>query len=327
MPDPITHYVFGEQVLSDLPSEIGDMIDVSIFERALQGPDPWSTLGFWGGWTKRYAVRSGIMHKTHTGAFLRGLLREATGESAVPVFSYLAGFLCHYCLDKNAHPYIICKGGVYDGTPETYSQRGGHVRLERAIDSFFARRVYRCPPWCFPFVDRVFKHRRLPESLRLPLERVFERVYDWEDAFDLLNRAMRCERLFYTLMRDRFGLVQWLLRPLSHGANNYCLYSYYRRDIDPTVLDYMNDKNDTWYHPFAPSIAYTDSFFELFERSKKQAAAMIAQAYACAFDGREVDGALFGDDNYSTGLPCDDIRNENQPVCEPLIYKNYYQNG
>ncbi len=326
MPDPVTHYVFGTQLLSRLPSEVRDNIDLPIFERAVQGPDPWSTLGFWGGKNKRYAVRSSIMHKQNTGAFLRALMQEAKGDCAKLTFSVLAGFLCHYCLDKNAHPFIICKGGEYDGTKETYHLRGGHVRLERSIDSLYIRRVYKKAPWRFSLAKNIFRLKQLPEGLRLPLERAFKQVYNWDNGFDLFNRALWYERIFYTLMQDPFGLVQTLFRPLSHGSNNYCVYSYYRRETDPKILDYLNEKHTTWHHPLDHSLSYTDSFFDLLEKSEKEAKEMITDAYNSIFCGQETGELPFLNYNYSTGFMCDDSRNKNAPAFEPLVYKNYYQN-
>ncbi len=326
MPDPVTHYTFGKQVFSRLPSEIQQQIDLSVYERALQGPDPWSDLGFWGGKAKQYAVRSGILHTQKTGLFLQELMRQAQGDCKKPVFSLLAGFLCHYCLDKTTHPYIICKGGVYDGTKTTRHLRGGHVRLERSIDSYYIRRIYKKTPWRFSLAKNIFKCKRYPESLREPLDTVFKQVYNWENGFDLFNRALHDERLFYSLMQDPCGIVHYLLRLVSFGSNNYCLYSYYRRETDSSQLDYLNEKHLLWHHPFNPNTAYTDSFLELFEQATAEALRMIAKGYDIIFASKACGVLTFGEFNYSTGLPCEDERNSKEPVCEPLIYKNQYKN-
>ena len=326
MPDPVTHHYFGTEVLSSLAPEVSAMIAPSVFERALQGPDPWSTLGFWGGKEKSYAAHSMKMHGQKAGAFLQALLKEACEAQSPETFSFLAGFLCHYCLDKKAHPYIICKSGQYDGTAETYPQRGGHVRMERSIDSYYIRRVYNKKPWRFSLSKNIFRYKKLPEALRLPLDRAFKQVYGWERGFDLFNRALRCERLFYRLMQDPLGLVQLLLRPISHGANNYCVYSYYRRETDPARLDYLNEKHTPWHHPCDPTIASTESFAELFAKAKEDAVEMILTAWRIVRGEQNAAELPFGDYHYSTGFACNDSRNENKPVYEPLPYKNYYQN-
>ena len=77
MPDPVTHFVFGQQVMAQLPEEIQKATEKPVYERALQGPDPWSTLGFFGGKRKRYARRGAEMHRTKTGQYLIALTKQA----------------------------------------------------------------------------------------------------------------------------------------------------------------------------------------------------------------------------------------------------------
>lgn len=327
MPDPVTHYVFGRQVLALLPEDIRDAVELPVFDRSVQGPDPWSTIGFFGGKKKQYASRSGIMHKTNTGLFLRTLAQKVGKDPTAPGFSVLAGMICHYCLDRLAHPYIICKGGEYDGTEQTRSQNGGHVRLERAIDSYYIRRVYGKVPWHFPMPMRIMRLRKLPESLRPLLNEVYEQVYGWKDSFDLINDALGYERRFYSLMQDPFGLVHKLLRPVSGGKINYCIYSFYHRDVDSSKLDYLNEQHNPWRHPFDPSAVSTASFLDLFEQAKQDAVVMLQAAWTwIRGETQAIPEAIFGNDNYSTGLDCDDPRNLEKPVCEPLVYGGKYFN-
>lgn len=316
MPDPVAHYVFGMDVLDLLPAEVRRRIDLGIYARALQGPDPWSTIGFYGGSFKQYANRSNILHKTHTGAFLQALAEESEGNDQM--FSILAGTLCHYCLDKLVHPYIICKGGDYDGTEQTLPQKGGHVRLERAIDCKFIRTRFGKTPWFFSIPRRIMPLKCYPESLRQPLDRVYRQVYDWDQVFVGVNRSLRDERLFYGLMQDPFGIVHFLLRPLSRGKTNYCIYSYFRRDGDSEVLDYLNESHQSWTHPFDTSLTSTESFFDLYDRAREEALELIVSA------ARGV--ASFGNANYSTGLDWEDPRNQNSPAYEPLAYPHKYWN-
>lgn len=327
MPDPVTHYVFGRQVIALLPDRVCAEVELPVFDRSVQGPDPWATIGFLGGKKKRYAKRSSIMHKRDAGLFLTALLQKAGQDMTVPTFSVLAGLICHYCLDRIAHPYIICKGGEYDGTEQTRAQSGGHVRLERAIDSYYIRQVFGKTPWRFPMHRHIMGLKKLPESLRPALDEVYQQVYGWENSFDLINSSLRNERQFYALMRDPLGIVHMLLRPLSRGKTNYCIYSFYRRDVDGSRLDYLNEKRMPWHHPFDPELVSTASFFDLFEQAKQDAVTMVLEAYKWIIgDWSGLPERIFGNDSYSTGFDCADPRNMNKPVCEPLIYGGKYWN-
>lgn len=314
MPDPVTHYVFGEQVMAQLPEEIGAAVESSVFQRALQGPDPWSTLGFYGGKAKQYARRGVEMHRAKTGRFLLTLTKQAKQDKAL--FSVLAGTICHYCLDRTAHPYIIAKGGT---------QNGGHTRLERAIDSYYIRSVYGKKPWHFSLPRKIMSCKRYPETLRPGLNAVYREVYGWEEVFPLINQSFRDERRFYGLMQDPFGLVHWLLRPISGGKTNYSMYSFFHREMDRDRIDYLNEKRTPWQHPFNPSVTSSDSFFDLFEQAKKDAADMIQMAYDWVFRDAETLPA-YGNSNYSTGLDCDNPLNENEPLCQSLVYRGKYWN-
>ena len=314
MPDPVTHYVFGQQVIAQLPGDIRKAMEMPVYQRAIQGPDPWSTLGFYGGKAKRYARRGVAMHRCKTGLFLLELTRRAKQEQAL--FSVLAGTICHYCLDRHAHPYIICRGGTRDG---------GHTRLERAIDSYYIRSTYGKKPWHFSLPRQIMSCRQYPKTLRHGLNAAYKTVYGWEDAFPLINQSLRDERWFYGLMQDPFGLVHMLLRLVSGGKTNYSMYSFFHRDIHRGKLDYLNEERKPWQHPFDPSIVSTASFFDLFDRAKQEAVEMIRVAYDWIFQGGE-SMPLFENSNYSTGFDCDDPRNLRQPQCQPLAYSGKYWN-
>ena len=327
MPDPVTHYIFGQRVVAQLPEDLRSALKMPVFERALQGPDPWSTIGFYGGKNKKYAGRSNLMHKRNVGTYLIAMTEQTQKTPEAPVLSVLAGAICHYCLDKAAHPYIIAKGGEFDGTEQTRIFSGGHVRLERAIDSYYIREAFHRKPWHFSIPDQILSLRKYPESLRLPLDAVYQKVYGWDESFDLINASLRDERWFYGLMQDPLGIVHYMLRPVSGGRTNYCIYSYYHRDIDSSQLDYLNLQHQPWQHPYDHELVSTTSFLELFDAATNEAVEMICGAYAWVGGEKTVLlKDLFGNSNYSTGFDCEDDRNLSKPVCEPLSYGGKYWN-
>ncbi len=326
MPDPVTHFCFGQDVLKELSEDTVSKIDLDIFGRALQGPDSLSTIGFFGGKNKKFSVRNTVMHKQKTGAFLTALEKETEKTKLSELFSLLVGMVCHYSLDRTAHPYIICKAGDYDGTEETYHLRSGHVRLEHSIDCYFIRTRYKKTPWRFSVTDRILCLKKLPEVLRAPLDRVFNEVYGWVDGFDVFNKSLRDERLFYRLMQDPIGLVHYSLRPLSFGKTRFCMFSYYRRDTDSRRVDYMNEKHLLWHHPFDNSIESRDSFFDLYDKAKNDALEMINNCYRAVYLGENMEN-IFGNSSYSTGLDVSAPENENKPVFEPLCYGHKYWNN
>lgn len=312
MPDLIAHYYFGETVLAALGAEHAAPIDPEIFGFTCAGPDVWFSLGFLGGRNKRYAERGTIMQHEKCGAFLCALADEARARpERDALFSYLAGFLCHYCLDSRCHPYIETATGNYDGTAATRRYRGSHTRLERAIDSHILREKYGCTPWRFPFQKRVLRLRVLPQSLRAGLDAAHERVYGWKDCFSLLQRCVRDQRLFYALMKDPLGLLTPILRLADNGKSTHDLsgLTYYKKDIDGDTLDYLNNRGRTWHHFCDPSLASTDGFWSLFEKAKADCVAMIAACHAYIYADGASPAAAVGNRCYETGFDCTDFRN------------------
>lgn len=313
MPDIVTHYHFARRAREALAPEIRELLDGPILSYAALGPDPWYSLGFYGGKKKALTARGGQMQTQRTGAFLLALAEEARqAEDKAHLFSYLAGFLCHYCLDKTAHPYILCKTGDYDETrPETLPYRGAHTRLERAIDSHIIRSQYHKTPWRFPIVRRVLALKKLPEDMRQSLNRAHESVYGWPDVFDDLNRCLRDQKIFYWLMQDPFGIMAKLTPLVDNGKSHqdYRTLPYYRKDIDPALCDYLNEKKAPWPHPCDESLVSQASFPELFEKALAEVVSLISLSFRY-IRGEDVPlPQALGNASYETGFDCADPRN------------------
>ena len=322
MPDPVTHHYFSHLVLSELNDETVSIIDKPIFDRALQGPDPWSAIGFFGGNEKKHCKRSSVMHKEKTGDFFIHLTNEVKERKDPLLFSFLVGFICHYCLDKTTHPYIICKGGEYDGTKDTFCLRNGHVRIEHLIDSYYIRHYYKKEPWRFSIPKEIFKLKQYPKSFSLPLNKVFKKVYGWDNAFKLFNKSLYHQSLFYRLMQDRFGIFKFLLKFISLKNTDYTVFSYYKPEQYIGNTDYMNEGQVLWHHPYDSEIESNESFFELFNIAKEKAREIITAVYNYIYNDCEISlSALFENFNYSTGFDCDDSRNLKVPVYES-VFKN-----
>lgn len=325
MPDLVTHVWFAHEVAAALPPEIRERVDERLCAYASAGPDVWFPCGFYGGPDKALASRGGYMHENDTGAFLTALVgrcRESGARDAL--FSYLSGYLCHYCLDTAAHPYIIYRTGNYDQTPETLRYRGNHTRLERAIDVHIIREKYGSDPRLFSLVRRCLPLKRLPECLKEDLDRVYREVYGWEDAWAALNRAIRDHRLLYWLLRDTTGVLNRLTPLFDNGVSvyDYRYFSYQGRDLDGSGLDYLNLRHTPWRNFVEPSRVSAESFPELTERARREAVELISVIYNYVYR-KEGDlpsvSRRIGNASYTSGLDCRDGRNRGPGVFDPLF--------
>ena len=132
MPDVAVHAAFGRDVFSSLSPEIRQVIRPQPWTFGLFGPDLWFMYKPW----RRREGRGRRMHTTRPGAFLTGLLkRSAASSHREELFSWLAGFFCHYALDSTTHPYIIYV------TTEEYHYPRCHMSFEHFRHLMTARGV------------------------------------------------------------------------------------------------------------------------------------------------------------------------------------------
>ncbi len=325
MPDLVTHVWFAAEVAASLPPEIRNRLDARLCAYTSAGPDVWFPCGFYGGPDKALAPRGGYMHENDTGAFLTGLVRRCRESGARDaLFSYLSGYLCHYCLDTAAHPYIVYRTGNYEQTPETLRFRGNHTRLERAIDVHIIREKYRSGTRRFNLVRRCLPLGKLPECLKEDIDELYREVYGWEDVWAALNRAIRDHRLLYWLLRDTTGLLNRLTPFFDNGVSvyDYRYFSYQGRDLDGSGIDYLNLRHTPWRNFADASLVSAESFPELTDRAAAKAKELISAAYDYVYRGSgDLDeiSQRIGNASYTSGLDCRDPRNRAPGVFDPLF--------
>ncbi len=223
MPDIVVHHAMGDEVLSKLELKIASVIDYDIFRFSVMGPDPYICYRFFAP-RLRHGInkRSAIMHKTKTGRFLMEL---AVNSQSREMFSFLAGFLCHYALDSTTHPFIN-NSADYKGYM--------HIAIEHRLDVME--------------LERQGKQRRdlmklfttypdLPEA-----EAAIQNIYGWDD--DCYKTGYRHMKLYHWLVKDQYGMLLFILehskRLVRHAARSY--QTHLADNIDLSPFDELKDE-------------------------------------------------------------------------------------
>lgn len=315
MADIYTHYVFGTDVIRFVSAKASAQIDRSLFDLALNGPDDWTTYRFWcPAFRNGKNRRAEYMHYFKTGEFLTEFALETrNSECRKEMFSYLAGYLCHYCLDRKTHPYVNSRAGINDDTPETEMFRGRHLMLEHSIDlRLMKERGLTVKDR--PITKGLFKLMRLPPCMKNAINSVYGRVFGWKNAFADLNRARRDMRFFYWIAEDPKGLLYRLLYPVRKRYPGYFASSYYKDALENR--DSENKGHSLWHNPHDESLRSDASFEELMHEAGEDALDMIETAYEFVFEGTVPESGLkqvIGNTSYVTGFDLDDIRNKAAP--------------
>ena len=298
MPDVVVHAVFGREVRAELDPAIAEKIRDVPYIFALFGPDPWFMYQPW----KRREGRGRRMHTTRTGEFLMSLARRAK-KSRHPeeLFSYLAGFLCHYALDAAAHPYIIHMTEIRRKIPR------GHMAFEHTLDRLEMERAGVLGEK-HPVTEHYYPSLRLPESLREDIDSVYEEVYGWRKSWKALNRCWPRYRLAYRFQENPKGIFTALARFTGHPAVKSLAYA-----TSPfNGTDVENTARAEWAHSHEPAEKRTSDFSEMKASARRDALEMITAAYRYIFVSgiteKELAGRI-GSRSYLSGLPTDDPRN------------------
>ena len=298
MPDVVIHAVFGREVRAGLDRGIAEKIRDVPFTFALFGPDIWFMYQPW----KRREGRGRRMHTTRTGQFLMALARQVKKSShPEELFSYLAGFLCHYALDTAAHPYIVYMTEYRQKIPR------GHMAFEHTLDRLEMDRAGGLGEK-HPVTKYYHPSIRLPESLREDIDSVFEDVYGWRNSWRALNCSWPRYRIAYYFLENPKGLFTRLARLTGHPAMKSLAYA-----TSPfNGTDVENTAHAEWAHSHEPSEKYTSDFSEMKASARRDALEMITAAYRYIFlsgiTEEELAGRI-GSRSYLSGLPADDPRN------------------
>ncbi len=306
MPDIVVHAVFGRDVRRALPEEIREKLADDPYTFALFGPDLWFMYRPW----KRREGRGRTMHTTRPGAFLMALAdRVKVSASPEDLFSYLAGFLCHYALDSVTHPYIIHL------TEEKYDFPRCHMSFEHSLDMMELRRAG-LEGSRHAITGSYFPRCRLPGSIRPDVDAVFDAVYGWKNCWSALNHASGRHHLVYRVIENPAGLFSRLARLTRHPRLKSFTYS----ESHFNEIDVENNGKQEWRHSHEPSVTSFETFAELREKALDLAVRMITAAYRCLFRSeisREELAEIIGNRSYLSGLDADDPRNLRFPSLLP----------
>ena len=230
MPGIVNHREMGKAVYNELPPHIAEEITEDIFNIALFASDPYSFYRFIE-IPFKFGInrRSSVMHAYHTADFLVELARRSRSDKKM--FSYLAGYLCHFALDSDAHPYINKRASNIGGM---------HMAIENRLDVITLKRLGK--PLSRRPITKEYFPAFIPRSMRKDLNRIARKLYGWDDHWEKLGTGYRYMKLFVFLAEDPAGLVRATVGRLKKPADGkLAAMSYRSRMCDNMEFDEFDD--------------------------------------------------------------------------------------
>lgn len=274
MPQAYTHILGGKESLKTLKrSKIYSIYDnIELFYLGCMGPDLFSYQNIYT-WIKNRPKNklADKMHTQNCGSFIIDALKYIKNTSVNNSKSeldqravYMMGYLCHYAMDKTAHPYVFYKTGLSSfynkQNPETYIYRYSHTMLEMAIDYHMAKKIEGSDIHKIKVHEYFDTGKNIPSSIKDLYDHMFSIYFkDYVSSLctDFINESYKGMKFIWKFIYDPNNIKGKLLKIFN---KDYFLYPK-----APYEKDYMNTNRKLWYHPCDKKIYSNKSFYKLFD--------------------------------------------------------------
>lgn len=296
MPDIWTHFLFGQELITELGH--GTMLQDdhlrNVFNLGCQGPDflfyhqfkPWQN-------NTTMNKLGSLMHTESCGPFLVEIIELVKQRGLYnPAVIYTLGFILHHILDRHMHPYVFYHSGF---------KKWQHQRFEVILDTLITQKKRQIETWKHPVWKHIYVGKHLPLGVIPALNTAAQTLYGtsqlyWNEAYlDMIQAQKLCH--------DPYGWKRVVLLGLNEPM-------VYKKHNPP--LDFMNESHRTWNCPTNREEVYTHSVWDLWDIAKADGLAVIEEVIVYLTKpqtdlepDREKLIQLIGNRSYETGKPCD----------------------
>ena len=301
MPAFCTHYLFGEEFLIELPVEKRHNKNFrSAFFYGVHGPDFL------------------LFHRalpTMFGKSFRKLSTKIHSDTPVPLFEtfqqllaqhkdndyiqgYIAGFVCHYALDRTAHPYVnFLQEAIIRKEKIRYSPAVVHNRIETNIDKFMlADRLKITNARKFSPAETLSTDEKMLKCISSLMSKVINSLYKTKITTGSVMQAFEDFRKLETALSNetywRAPLAKIMELPLRFKWGP-ALSTLIRSGKIRTDWDYANTTGKKWMNLHTKSKPTQDTFIEIYESALSQAVYMYDEILAGRNIAEVTDGISF----------------------------------
>lgn len=272
MPAFATHEIFGEEALEETGGRLSELVHKhkEVFRLGCQGPD----LFFFNPFMKHVHHKVNLGSRLHTSevnrffeVYMEELLALSSKQGLEIGISYFLGFISHYTLDTQMHPYIFAKSGYRPEEPDVARKAfPAHQRLEAVID----RKMLMAKKGIMPSGYYPEKRVKLSEAelcvvARL-MSRTLQRIYHIMIFDENIKASYRCMRGVIRQVYDHTGRKRQQIRKFeSQVLGRPVIANMAVADQMPDPRDAMNDRGRQWTSPWNPEETYHSSVWEMYD--------------------------------------------------------------
>lgn len=281
MPRAISHYLFAMDCLDELDINTKKIINDNFYMYLLgcQGPNffnYYNDFSFFN--NKNISQVNSLIHNKKINLFLRNMIMYSKNkESLKYIFnddnfsniciSYIYGYLTHYVLDKESHPYIY---SLQKNLRNKYKYRSSialHKSLETHIDSLLLLKFKKLKP--YEFKDYLNINLSSHELIILSdmysylINSVYEKNISSNDIKKSFNTFKKVENKINSSPKLLSKLYLSVKNKTSKKSfiNNE-IYSNYKYCVN----DLLNENHNKWVDPFSKK-EYEFSYLDIYKNS------------------------------------------------------------
>lgn len=264
MPACLTHYQFAQDVLPQLSSPPADL---TAYAWGAQGPDFLFCHRYF-----QAALRKELktlqefgsaLHRTQPSLTLNAM-RDFLARHPDPSYrSYVLGFLCHYALDSNAHPYVNARAQELAEERPWEDASSMHGEIESSLDAIVLRWKTGKLPSEVKLGDTYPKNEGVQRKIAALFREVLFTVYGADVSEEELYQSTKDAHFIFSACNDRTGIKRLIFQRIEKGKPRRVTSHLVPLTEDPEP-DFANDCRREWVWN---GTASTESFYELYEKA------------------------------------------------------------
>lgn len=307
MPGFLSHYIAGKAALAELSADIREKIfaDERLYNLGTQGPD----IFFYyipGQMRRRSRGIGQEMHGRGLGLFLGAMARLAKNADAEKnlIFAYTAGFVMHYALDCNAHPYVYAR--TFDENSTRIKNSAAHRKFESAIDVALLKLVSGKKPAGVNQWELINAEKDRLFVAAAALSKSVAAVYRRDVPPKVAARAMKYMINLTRLLQSKNGRRKRFMELVENVTIREPLFSSMMHVQELSgENDYLNIKKTPWHAPWAKEI-HNASFMERYTAAVDEGAEMILALHEFVYGDLPAEALAekLGNRSLKTGLSC-----------------------
>ena len=308
MPAFATHYLFLDELKDALVERADFDFDFGVAGIGCQGPDIFLFHRLWPPFTitKTLNSVSGALHREKSEKIFDAFrdCLELTDNRDIAK-TYIYGFILHYALDRNCHPYVYARQDELTAANPKMHPLTAHNMIEHGVDTYllYTRRgIY--PPSDFDskatFSDSALAYNEIARILNYTIHTACGREVEQAEII----RAITDTAELQDILRNRNGAALRLARTLETVLSPVTKNFRFSASIKPKDLDLSqncaNIKGKAWTSPY-DKIERSSTFDELFDGAKADALSLI-DGFEALCRGEKTAYEVTGNISFLTGM-------------------------